>query len=62
MQGEWKVTSNYVPGAGKYYQAYRLRDKDDIDNSGNREYSGDVFADKAAAQAYVDSLNEIEKA
>ena len=62
MQGERKVTSNYVPGAGKYYQAYRLRDKDGIDHSGNREYSGDVFADKAAAQAYVESLNEIEKA
>lgn len=62
MQSEWKVTSNYVPGAGKYYQAYRLRDKDDIDHSGNREYSGDVFADKAAAQAYADSLNGKEKA
>lgn len=62
MQGEWKVTSNYVPGAGKYYQAYRLRDKDGIDHSGNREYSGDVFADKAAAQEYVESMNEIEKA
>ena len=44
MQSEWKVTCNYVPGAGKYYQAYRLRDKDGIDHSGNREYSGDVFA------------------
>lgn len=37
MKSEWRVTSNYVCG-GLVYNVYRLRDLDEIDHSGNREY------------------------
>ena len=54
--GKWKVTCNYF-NESYHYQAYRLIDERAVDHSGNREYRGAVFSDKASAQAYADSLN-----
>lgn len=40
MKSEWRVTSNYIGGEW-FYGVYRLRDLDEIDHSGNREYVDD---------------------
>ena len=40
MKSEWKVTSNCI-GGGWFYGVYRLRDRKDVDHSGNREYVDD---------------------
>lgn len=40
MKSEWRVTCNYICG-GLVYNVYRLRDLDEIDHSGNREYVDD---------------------
>lgn len=37
MKGEWKVTSQYI-GDEKVYQVYRLRNVNEVDHGGNREY------------------------
>lgn len=36
MKSEWRVSCNYVCG-DRFYNVYRLRDRDAIDHSGNRE-------------------------
>ena len=40
MKSEWRVTCNYICG-GPVYNVYRLRDRTDVDHSGNREYVDD---------------------
>lgn len=40
MKSEWRVTCNYI-GGERFYGVYRLRDLDEIDHSGNREYVDD---------------------
>lgn len=40
MKSEWRVTCNYI-GGELFYGVYRLRDLDEIDHSGNREYVDD---------------------
>lgn len=40
MKSEWRVSCNYLCG-GLVYNVYRLRDLDEIDHSGNREYVDD---------------------
>lgn len=40
VSSEWRVTCNCVCG-GPVYNVYRLRDRDAIDHSGNREYVDD---------------------
>ncbi len=56
MNNDWKVTTNIV--CGEYlYRVYRLLDANEVDHSGNREYSGEYTKDKAAAQALADKLN-----
>lgn len=60
MKSEWRVTSNFVPGTGRYYQVYRLRDKSEVDHSGNREFSGSIYDDKQDAQRLADELNAME--
>ena len=57
---KWMVSSNYFNGA-YHYQVYRLIDMFAVDHSGNREYRGAVFSDKASAQAYADFQNAEEK-
>ena len=40
MKSEWKVTSNCIGGEW-FYGVYRLRDRKEVDHSGNREYVDD---------------------
>lgn len=54
---EWKVTSN--PFGGKtWYGVYRIRDIDQIDHSGNREYSGGYFERRTDAEDLAELLNK----
>lgn len=57
---KWMVSCNYFNNA-YHYQVYRLIDVFAVDHSGNREYRGAVFSDKASAQAYADLLNAKEE-
>ena len=59
MKSEWRVSCNPV-GGRRLYQAYRIRDVDAIDHSGNREYAGEWTENKTEAQAVADSLNAEE--
>ena len=61
MKSEWRVTSNII-GGEKRYGIYRLRDKDAVDHSGNREELDRWFCERELAQAYVDAMNENEEA
>ncbi len=36
MKSEWEVTCNYISGE-RLYGVYRLRDRKEVDHSGNRE-------------------------
>ena len=54
--GKWKVTSNYV-GGEKLFSVYRLRDINEVDHSGNREYAGGWTNNREAAQIIADQLN-----
>lgn len=61
MNSEWKV-STMTDGGNKYYQVYRLRDKDRTDHSGNREYLGNtLYITKEKAQSVADKMNREEK-
>lgn len=44
MKSEWKVTSNCIGGEW-FYGVYRLRDRKDVDHSGNRETPDKQFFD-----------------
>ena len=61
MKSEWRVTSNLIAGE-KCYSCYRLKDMDAVDHSGNREYAGTLYRDKADAQAVADEMNAKEAA
>lgn len=56
MKSEWRVTSNSV-GEEKVYAAYRLRDIEEVDHSGNRELAGGYVDEREIAQALADKLN-----
>ena len=57
---EWRVTHQYT-GSELYIRVYRLRDKDAIDHSGNREYLREIYETDAEAQAVADELNSYAK-
>ncbi|EHG21756.1 hypothetical protein HMPREF9334_00459 [Selenomonas infelix ATCC 43532] len=59
MKSEWKISSMYL-GGKKVYQVYRIKDMRVVDHSGNREYAGRWYKDKADAQAVVDEMNAKE--
>ena len=59
MTSEWRVTSNVIDGV-KMYAAYRLRDADGIDHSGNREYFGGYTYSRKEAECIAASLNKEE--
>lgn len=61
MKSKWKVTSNLI-GGEKVYAAYRLRDVNEPDHSGNREFAGEYIENKEAVQVIVDALNAEEEA
>jgi hypothetical protein len=54
--GKWKVTLNYI-GGDKMYAVYRLRDINEIDHSGNREYAGGWTENREAAEVIADQMN-----
>ena len=56
MTGKWKVASQYI-GGEKMYAVYRLRNVDEVDHSGNREYAGGWTDDKEVAVEAADQLN-----
>ncbi len=56
MRSEWKVSSQTF-GNLKIFQVYRIRNANEIDHSGNREYTEEVWTDRESAQAYADELN-----
>lgn len=60
MKSEWRVTSNPF-GGRQWYGVYRLRDKDGVDHSGNREATGGYFPTRKEAEALADYLNKEEK-
>ena len=54
--GKWKVAKN--PIAGEYmYAVYWLRDVNEVDHSGNREYAGGWTNNREAAQIVANQLN-----
>lgn len=59
MKGKWKVSSNPVNGKTMYC-VFRLRDVNEIDHSGNREYATDYTDNKFAAESIAKTLNEEE--
>ena len=56
MKSEWRVTSNSVCGE-KIFATYRLRDINEVDHSGNREYAGGWVNEREKAQEVADQLN-----
>ena len=57
---EWRVTAN--PVAGKMlYGVYRLKDKDALDHSGNRETRGGYYEHRSEAEHLAAVLNEEEE-
>ena len=53
---EWRVSCNPVAGK-EFYQVYRLRDKDAIDHSGNRETKGGLYESRIDAEKLAATLN-----
>jgi len=58
--GEWRVSMNFF-GGDKWYTVYRIRDLDQIDHNGNREYHGEYMLDRDEALAIAERLNKEEK-
>ena len=61
MKSKWFVSSNTIVGV-MMYQAQRIKDTSAVDHSGNREYAGDFYENKADAQAVADEMNAKEAA
>ena len=61
MKSDWFVSSNSIAGV-MMYQAQRIKDTNAVDHSGNREYAGDFYENKADAQAVADEMNAKEAA
>ena len=60
MKSEWRVTAN--PVAGKMLSGvYRLKDKDAVDHSGNRETRGGYYEHREEAEHLAEVLNAEEK-
>lgn len=55
--GKWKVTCNSI-GDGYLYAVYRLRDVNEVDHSGNREYATDYMESKEDALKIASQMNE----
>lgn len=62
MKSEWRVTSNYFGGGEWFYGVYRLRDRDAIDHSGNRECVDDriIRAIERLMQRKLDTATPID--
>ena len=64
MKSEWFVASIPIDPVNRImmYQAQRIKDTSAADHSGNREYAGTLYKDKADAQAVADEMNAKEGA
>ncbi len=60
MKSEWRITSNIINDK-KMYAVYRLRDVNEVDHSGNREFAGGYIESRTTAQTVANLLN-IEEA
>lgn len=60
MHSEWKVTSNRINGE-TMYGVYRLKNKLDVDHSGNREYHGGYVSSRETAATVAEILNKAEE-
>lgn len=63
MKSEWRVTSNPIPsaeGRKTMWGVFRIRNVDEVDHSGNREYKDGWFDTKEEAETLAKSLNEQE--
>ena len=56
---EWRVTCNPIAGKN-FYGVYRLRDKDAVDHSGNRETRGGYYESRIDAERLAATLNAEE--
>ena len=54
--GKWKVTSNPI-GDKLMYAVVRIKDVNEVDHSGNREYATGFMEDKQEAQKIADRMN-----
>lgn len=54
---EWKVSTNRF-GGKTWYAVYRIRDIDEVDHSGNREYVGGYIEDRQEAEDLADFMNK----
>lgn len=54
--GKWKVTSNQI-GDKLMYAVVRIKDINELDHSGNREYATGFMDDKQEAQKIADQMN-----
>lgn len=59
MNSEWKVTSNSINGK-TMYRVYRIRNTEELDHSGNREYATEYVSDYQVALDAVEIFNEME--
>lgn len=57
MPSEWKISSQYI-GDEKYYIAYRLKNKNAVDHTGNREFRGHYSKDISEVEKMVEELNK----
>lgn len=64
MKSKWFATSIPIDPVNRImrYQAQRIKDTSAVDHSGNREYTGTLYRDKADAQAVADEMNAKEAA
>ena len=60
MKSEWKVERNIINDK-TMYRVYRIRDMEEVDHSGNREYAGEYVRDSRMALAASKALNELEE-
>lgn len=60
MKGPWKVTSNLINGK-TMYAVYRLKDVNEVDHSGNREFAGGYVEDRLTVEIAAEHLNEKER-
>jgi hypothetical protein len=55
---EWRVAHQYA-GGECYIGVYRLRDKDAVDHSGNREYIKGIFETDEEAEKTAAEMNKL---
>ena len=58
MKGKWKITSQRLDGK-KVFAVFRLRNVDELDHSGNREFATG-YMDKQKAEEIANELNGSE--